>query len=116
MQLKGEWSPSATYAAGDVVILEGNAYHLQKAAAAGTHPKNTLYWGRLDQNLENAVRLIMDAVALAAGAGSADVADLIVNNLTTTAKGKILDARQGKALKGMIDKLSARVEALEQKQ
>lgn len=112
MQLKGEWSPSVTYAAGDVVILEGNAYHLQKAADAGTHPKNTLYWGRLDQNLENAVRLIMDAVALT----GADVADLIVNNLTTTAKGKILDARQGKTLKGMIDKLNARVEALEQKQ
>lgn len=112
MQLKGEWSPSVTYTAGDVVILEGNAYHLQKAADAGTHPKNTLYWGRLDQNLENAVRLIMDAVALT----GADVADLIANNLTTSAKGKILDARQGKALKGMIDKLSARVEALEQKQ
>ena len=55
-----------------------------------------------------AVTLILDGVAIA------DANDPpLANNLTTTASGKALDARQGKALKTLIDDLTTRVAALE---
>ena len=45
----------------------------------------------------------MDAVMVAEGGA---LTGKVANNLTTTATGKVLDARQGKALKGLIDDLT----------
>ena len=54
----------------------------------------------MEQPLADAAELIMDAIEVAkAGALTGKVA----NNLTTTASGKVLDARQGKALKDLIE-------------
>ena len=100
MKLKGEYSGLTSYSVGDVVRSAGVVYILMKPAAAGTNPTNTLYWDRMPQILGDAASMIIDAIAIAeAGALTGKVA----NNLTTTASGKVLDARQGKALKDLVD-------------
>lgn len=100
MKLKGEYSGLTSYSVGDVVRSAGVVYVLMKPAAAGTNPTNTLYWDRMPQILGDAASMIIDAIAIAeAGALTGKVA----NNLTTTASGKVLDARQGKALKDLVD-------------
>ena len=107
MTLKGNWASNKAYDIGDIVkYTDGGFYHLQKPAAAGTPPTETRYWGRISQSTEEAAGLAMDA------AGAVNVPAL-ANNLTTTASGKALDARQGKALKELIDALDLRVTALE---
>lgn len=65
MELKGAYNSGTSYNVGDVVTFNGAVYHLQKPADAGTEPVNTLHWGRLDQELAEAVKLIMDASAMA---------------------------------------------------
>ena len=100
MNIKGDYSGLTSYSVGDVVRCDGSIYVLTKAAAAGTTPTNSLYWDRMTQPLADAAELIMDAIGVAeAGALTGKVA----NNLTTTASGKVLDARQGKALKDLIE-------------
>ena len=98
MKLKGTYSSGTSYSVGDVVVCENHVYILQNPAVAGTHPTNTLYWGQLDA--AEVVNLIMDGVDIAeAGA----LVDKVANNLTTTTSGYVLDARQGKALKTLVD-------------
>lgn len=100
MTLKGNFSDLVSYNPGDVAVFGGVPYILKKPCAAGVPPTVTLYWERLEQYLANAVALIMGGITLAEdGALTGKVA----NNLTTTASGKVLDARQGKALKTLID-------------
>ena len=100
MNIKGDYNGLTSYSVGDVVRCDGAVYVLDKPAAAGTTPTNSLYWYRMEQPLADAAELIMDAIDVAkAGALTGKVA----NNLTTTASGKVLDARQGKALKDLIE-------------
>lgn len=109
MTLKGNYSSGTTYSVGDVVkYTDGVAYNLQHPAPAGTPPVDTRYWGRVGQPLQDIVTIVMDALTLE----SANNIKL-ANNLTTTAAGKGLDARQGKALKDSLDALELRVAALE---
>lgn len=110
MNIKGDYSGLTSYSVGDVVRFTDNAiYVLRKPATSGTPPINTLYWERMTQPLADAVELIMDAIEVAeAGALTGKVA----NNLTTTASGKVLDARQGKALKTSIDGVAGMLDAL----
>lgn len=109
MTLKGEYKSNVTYTVGDVVKYTDNVvYHLQYPATAGTPPVNTRYWGRVGQPLQDIVAIVMDALAIE----SANNIKL-ANNLTTTAAGKGLDARQGKELKDALDALELRVAALE---
>lgn len=110
MKLRGNYSGSVTYDVGDIVLhTDGVFYHKFMPCKSGVPPVDTLYWNRLDQNLAQAAQMAMDIVAETGGITASDVA----NNLTTTAKGKVLDARQGKALKELIDALTERVAALE---
>lgn len=104
MKLKGNYSDLVTYAVGDVVVwTDGTVYILRKLCKAGVPPTMSLYWERLSQFLAAAVRLIMDGIGMAEdGALTGKVA----NNLTTSTEGKVLDARQGKALKDLIDALT----------
>lgn len=107
MVLKGTYAAGTSYSIGDIVkYTDGVFYHLQKTAAAGTPPTDTNFWQRCDQTMAEAAKMAMDA------AGNITVPSL-ANNLTTTASGKALDARQGKALKELIDALDARVTAIE---
>ena len=100
MNIKGDYNGLTSYAVGDVVRCEGVVYELKKPAPAGTTPTDSLYWDRIPQPLADPVEMIMDAIIIAEdGALSGKVA----NNLTTTASGKVLDARQGKALKDLIE-------------
>ena len=66
MKLKGAYSDLTTYDVGDVVIFteDDNVYHLQKPCAAGTKPKDTMFWSRTDERTAEAVRFIRDAVAI----------------------------------------------------
>ena len=107
MELKGNYAAETSYSVGDVVRYNDIFYHLQKATKAGTPPTDTLYWGRLDQVLAWAADLIMDALEIAETNHVQ-----VVNNLTTTAAGKALDARQGKALKELIDTLGGTVSGI----
>ena len=109
MRLKGTYSSSAAYEVGDLVrFSNGGVYHLQKVAPAGTPPVDTRYWSLASQTISDVVNIVLDGIEIA------DSNDLkTANNLTTTAAGKALDARQGKTLKGLIDDLTARVAALE---
>ena len=109
MKLRGEYSSSKTYEVGDVVVYtDGVVYHLQKPAKSGVPPVDTRYWGRVSQSLQDAVLVVMDALEIES------VNNIkLANNLTTTAAGKGLDARQGKALKDALDALELRVAALE---
>lgn len=101
MTLKGNYSGLATYDIGDVVCFQDVFYLKNSNAAAGTYPTETKAWERLGKMASLAAKFAMDM--------SADVA----NNLTTETAGKVLDARQGKALKDLIDGLDERVTALE---
>ena len=66
MKLKGNYSADVTYSVGDVVLnSDGVAYIMQNAAPAGSDPKDTLYWGRLNQPLNEVVSLIMDGLGIA---------------------------------------------------
>ena len=109
MTFKGNYNPSTTYSVGDIVLFtDGRCYHLLHPAKSGVPPVNTLYWNPLDTQIEQGIKLALDAADIVV-----DQKLSIANNLTTTAAGKVLDARQGKALKGLIDDLTDRVAALE---
>ena len=70
MRYKGTYDPTATYDVGDVVIFEnGVVYHLQKPAVAGTAPTDTRYWGQLEQNLSDAVKIVGNAGGGGGGGG-----------------------------------------------
>lgn len=104
MNLKGDYSGLTSYAVGDVVRwTDDTIYILRKPCSSGVPPTNTLYWERMAQPLADCVELVMDAVMVAEGGA---LSGKVANNLTTTASGKVLDARQGKALKGLIDDLT----------
>lgn len=100
MNIKGDYSGLTSYSVGDVVRLEDVIYKLNKPCAAGTTPTNTLYWERMPQPLADAAELMMDAIQVSE---SGALTGKVANNLTTTAAGKVLDARQGKALKDLIN-------------
>ena len=66
MKLKGNYDSGVSYSVGDVVKNSDNVvYILQYPAPAGTDPKDTMYWGRMEQHLSDAVLLIMDALEIA---------------------------------------------------
>lgn len=101
MKLKGDYSGGTSYNVGDVVrFTDGNVYHLQRPCGAGVPPVNTLYWGRVNQDLQDAVTMVLDMEE-----GDVTLEDDL--NQTTAGK-KALDAHQGKVLKEMIpDNISA---------
>ena len=102
MQLKGNYSSGMQYSVGDVVkFTDGVVYHLQYPAPSGVPPVNTRYWSRVDQTLAEAVRMVIDAMAIEEG----NIPEL-ANNLTTETTGKALDATQGKALKDLIPEIA----------
>ena len=108
MNIKGDYSGLTSYAVGDVVrFTDGTIYVLRKAANAGTVPTDTLYWERMAQPLADAAELMMDAIQVAE---SGALTGKVANNLTTTASGKVLDARQGKALKELVDNVSTELD------
>lgn len=110
MTLKGEYSDLVSYSVGDVVRwTDSTSYVLLKPASSGTPPTDTFYWNRIDAYLQDAVDLILDAIDIAQGGA---LAGKVANNLTTTASGKVLDARQGKALKGLIDAVNPNAKTL----
>ena len=107
MNIKGDYSGLTSYSVGDVVRCDGVIYVLKKAAAAGTTPTDTLYWERMAQPMADCVELIMDAIGVA---DDNALTGKVANNLTTTASGKVIDARQGKTLKTAIDEVAAEVD------
>ena len=100
MNIKGDYSGLTSYSVGDVVRLGEVVYELRKPCNAGTTPTDTLYWERVAQPLADALEPIFDGIQVAKDAA---LTGKVANNLTTTASGKVLDARQGKALKELID-------------
>lgn len=104
---KGEYDSGAAYSPGDVVIFTDHmVYWLQKAAAAGTPCHDTMYWQRMEKGISEAVLMMNNAVSIAIEHA---LDNRVANGLTTTASGKVLDARQGKALKTLIDGVSGTV-------
>lgn len=66
MKLKGEWNDGTTYSVGDVVLhSDGFVYHLQNPCAAGIGPEDSLYWGKVNEALADAVRMALDAAEMA---------------------------------------------------
>ena len=101
MTLKGDYSGLTSYSVGDVVKwTDGTVFILRKPCTSGTPPTDSLYWERMVQPMDQVVRFILDGVSMAEGGA---LTGKVANNLTTTASGKVLDARQGKTLKGYID-------------
>lgn len=99
MKFKGTYSAETTYNVGDVVIYaqDNKVYHLQKPAKAGTAPHDTLYWGQVDQPLDEAVRLMADVLGLALKADEtteAAVRDLdnMIGSLNLTDYGLVLNS------------------------
>ena len=102
MTLKGDYSDLSSYNAGDVVRWpDGTIYVALKNAPSGIPPTDTRYWERAKQEYQDLIDLILDAF----DSGNA-MSLKVANNLTTSTAGKILDARQGKAIKGLIDGLN----------
>ena len=62
-KLKGDYNSETTYDVGDVVILENNVYWLQNPCAAGTSPKDSRYWGYLNQEASEMVVMLADTIA-----------------------------------------------------
>ena len=68
MKLKGSYSSLTTYDVGDVVkYTDGNVYHLQKPCKAGVPPVETLYWGKIEQGLAEAIGYVMDMMDAESG-------------------------------------------------
>ena len=83
MTLKGNYSSETRYSVGDVVkYTDGIVYHLQKPAPAGTPCTDTLYWGMIDQDMGEAVSMMLDAVGLAAEAAQTSLEKYFVNDKT----------------------------------
>jgi hypothetical protein len=62
MVLKGKFDPGVTYNVGDAVVFDdGHVYHLQHPAKSGTPPVNTMFWGKVDQTVEQCALMILDA-------------------------------------------------------
>ena len=61
MTLKGNYDPETSYSVGDVVAFQGLAYVLKESAAAGTPPTRDQEWERLDQEMWDVIKLILDA-------------------------------------------------------
>ena len=99
MNVKGTWAIGTSYSVGDVVKYMGTWYHLQKPCAAGVTPHDTAYWGRKDPQVDGLTELAESATENAGHVKTDDV----YNKLDRTSAGKVLDARQGKALKTLID-------------
>ena len=109
MTLKGDYSDMSPYSAGDVVRWpDGTIYVALKNTPAGIPPTDTRYWERAKQEYQDLIDLILDAF----DSGNA-MSLKVANNLTTSTVGKILDARQGKALLDLIDALDEWFTALE---
>ena len=99
LKFKGEYSGSTDYSVGDVVIYTDNlVYHMHTDAAAGTPCHDTRHWQQLDGVLTEAVRMMNDAMTAAVTKAGTNLTSKLKNNLTTTASGYALDARQGKTL------------------
>ena len=65
MTFKGTYSNDTAYAAGDVVkYTDGVWYHAQKDSRAGITPVNTLCWGRVDQELADALEMVSGAMEI----------------------------------------------------
>ena len=81
MKFKGIWSSDTTYDVGDVVIYEMDnlVYILQNPADAGTDCHNTLYWGRIEKPLAEAVLMIMDALTIAMEHGEVAAQNAVEN-------------------------------------
>ena len=102
MTLKGDYSDLNSYSADDVVRWpDGTSYVALKNVPAGIPPTDTRYWEQTKQEYQDLIDLILDAF----DSGNA-MSLKVANNLTTSTAGKILDARQGKAIKGLIDGLN----------
>ena len=99
---KGPWADNVAYSVNDVVIYAADrkVYHLQRPAPAGTAPHDTMYWGQLNDDLALAVIMMNQCITIAINGA---LTGKVANNCTTSAAGKVLDARQGKYLKGLID-------------
>jgi len=96
MTLKGNYSGLTSYDIGDVVLFQDVFYEKKFSAPAGTVPTETKAWERLGKMAALAAKFAMDATGLA-------LSGKVANNLTTSTSGKVLDARQGKELKDLID-------------
>lgn len=70
MKLKGNYSEGTSYNVGDIVIYDNNVYIKHREGTAGS-PKDTHCWDLLDQNLGDAVMLMMDAIGLATASAGA---------------------------------------------
>ena len=105
MTLKGDYSDLTNYSVGDVVRFGDDSlcYVLRHPCKAGVPPTVTLYWEWIGQQLQDTVDLILDAIDIAGGGA---LSRIVANNLTTSTAGSVLDARQGKAIKGLIDGLN----------
>ena len=104
MTLKGAYSGETSYSVGDAVQwTDGTFFILRKPCKSGVPPTMTEFWERMPKWLAEAAKFCMDAVSMAIS-GALD--GKVANNLTTTASGKVLDARQGKALKDLVNGVS----------
>ena len=112
MILKGNYAADVLYPVGSVVRFRDDnvVYMLLHPCKAGTPPTDTLYWTRVNQTLADAVLIVLDALEIADSDAASDLASKTANNLTTTSSGKVLDARQGKALKTLIDGTDEEIE------
>lgn len=77
MKLKGVWAADASYDIGDVVMnpADNVVYILQYAAPAGADPKDTRYWGKLEQRLGETVGLILDGLDLVKDSIPSNISD-----------------------------------------
>lgn len=61
MKYQGAYYEGNEYAVGDVVVAPDRvAYHLLKPAPAGTDPKNTMYWNRASDILNEVILMFHD--------------------------------------------------------
>lgn len=61
MKYQGSYNENTPYSVGDVVVGPDNvAYHMLNQAAAGTDPKDTLYWNRVSDGLNEVILMFHD--------------------------------------------------------
>lgn len=65
-KLRGNYDGSVTYAVGDVVKYTNEiVYVLQYPCKSGIPPTETRYWGQLEQPLQEAALMVVDAMSIA---------------------------------------------------
>jgi len=85
MKMKGDWGSGTSYDIGDVVRYDNVMYIKQKDCGVGITPKDTLYWGRTDnQEILSMMADMLNGIATVSASIPDNISDEAITLSTET--------------------------------